>query len=238
MYTMVRNTTAVILSAAVLGGCKSLSQTQRGAVIGAAAGGAVGAAVGKATGSTARGAIIGAAVGGTAGAIIGAAVGGTAGAIIGSQMDKQRAELEEGLEGATVERYGEGLLITFASGLLYDFNSAVVKGEAQRNLTNLTNSLRNYPETELLIVGHTDAVGSDAFNQGLSERRAQAAKDFLISRGVGSERVRTMGRGESEPVGSNDTEAGRALNRRVEVAIFASEKQRQELLRRHGGGRE
>src|SRR5687768_6693408 len=137
MYTMVRNTTAVLVSAALLGGCASMSQTGRGAVIGAAAGGAVGAAVGKATGSTARG------------AIIGAAVGGTAGAIIGAQMDKQRAELEEGLEGARVERYGEGLLVTFESGLLYDYNSAVVKGEARRNLTNLANSLRNYPETEL-----------------------------------------------------------------------------------------
>lgn len=220
MYTMLRNTTAVVATAALLGGCSSMSRTARGAVIGAAAGGAAGAAVGKATGSTARG------------AIIGAAVGGTAGAIIGAQMDKQRAELEEGLEGARVERYGEGLLVTFESGLLYDFNSAVVKGEAGRNLTNLANSLRNYPETELLIVGHTDAVGSDSFNQGLSERRAAAAKDFLVSQGVPSERIRTMGRGESEPVGAD------AQNRRVEVAIFASEEQRRELLRRHGGGGE
>jgi outer membrane protein OmpA-like peptidoglycan-associated protein len=226
MNTMLRNTTAVVVSAALLGGCKSLSQTQRGAVIGAAAGGAVGAAVGKATGSTARG------------AIIGAAVGGTAGAIIGAQMDKQRAELEAGLEGARIERYGEGLLVTFESGLLYDYNSAVVKGEARRNLTNLANSLRNYPETELLIVGHTDATGTDSFNQGLSERRAQAAKDYLVTQNIRSERIRTMGRGESEPVGSNETDAGRAQNRRVEVAIFASEKQRQELLRRHGGGGE
>jgi outer membrane protein OmpA-like peptidoglycan-associated protein len=224
MKAMLRNTTAVVLSAAILGGCSSLSQTQRGAVIGAAAGGAVGAAVGKATGSTARG------------AIIGAAVGGTAGAVIGAQMDKQRAELESGLEGARVERYGEGLLITFASGLLYDFDSDVVKGEAQRNLTNLANSLRNYPETEVLIVGHTDSTGSDSYNMGLSDRRAAAARNFLVSQGVPSDRIRTMGRGESEPVASNETAAGQSQNRRVEVAIFASEEYRQELLRRHGGG--
>jgi outer membrane protein OmpA-like peptidoglycan-associated protein len=224
MKAMLRNTTAVVLSAAILGGCSSLSQTQRGAVIGAAAGGAVGAAVGKATGSTARG------------AIIGAAVGGTAGAVIGAQMDKQRAELESGLEGARVERYGEGLLITFASGLLYDFDSDVVKGEAQRNLTNLANSLRNYPETEVLIVGHTDGTGSDSYNMGLSDRRAAAARNFLVSQGVPSDRIRTMGRGESEPVASNETGAGQSQNRRVEVAIFASEEYRQELLRRHGGG--
>jgi outer membrane protein OmpA-like peptidoglycan-associated protein len=224
MYTMLRSTTVVVATAAVLAGCSSLSQTQRGAVIGAAAGGAVGAAVGKATGSTARG------------AIIGAAVGGTAGAVIGAQMDKQRAELESGLEGARVERYGEGLLVTFDSGLLYDFNSDVVKGEARRNLTNLANSLKSYPETEVLIVGHTDAVGSDAFNQTLSERRARAAKDYLVSQGTPADRIRTMGRGETEPVASNDTEAGMSQNRRVEVAIFASEEQRKELLKRYGGG--
>ena len=224
MYTKLRNSTAVIAAVATLASCSSLSQTQRGAVIGAAAGGAVGAAVGKATGSTARG------------AIIGAAVGGTAGAIIGSQMDKQRAELESGLEGARVERYGEGLLVTFESGLLYDFDSDVVKGEARRNLTNLANSLRTYPETEVLIVGHTDAVGSDTYNMSLSERRARAARDFLTSVGVPADRIRTMGRGESEPVASNDTADGQSQNRRVEVAIFASEEYRKELLRRHGGG--
>lgn len=225
MTNMLRNTTAVVALVATLGGCSSLNQTQRGAVIGAGAGGAVGAAVGAATGSTARG------------AIIGAAVGGVAGAVIGAQMDRQREELASELEGARVERYGEGLLITFASGLLFDFDSSVVRGAARENLTNLAQSLRNYPDTEVLIVGHTDSQGSDSYNQGLSERRAAAAKDYLVSQGVQSNRIRTMGLGESEPVASNDTDAGRAQNRRVEVAIFASEETRQELLRRHGGGR-
>ncbi|HSJ29986.1 MAG TPA: OmpA family protein [Longimicrobiales bacterium] len=222
MTTMLRNSTTIVALAAVLSGCSSLNQTQRGAVIGAGAGGAVGAAVGAATGSTARG------------AIIGAAVGGVAGAVIGSQMDKQREELAEDLEGARVERYGEGVLVTFDSGLLFDFDSSVVKGAARSNLTDLANSLREYPDTEVLIVGHTDAQGSDSYNQGLSERRAAAAKNFLVTQGVPANRIRTEGLGESEPVASNDTDAGRAQNRRVEVAIFASEEYRQELIRRHG----
>jgi outer membrane protein OmpA-like peptidoglycan-associated protein len=219
---MLRNSTTIVALAAVLSGCSSLNQTQRGAVIGAGAGGAVGAAVGAATGSTARG------------AIIGAAVGGVAGAVIGSQMDKQREELAEDLEGARVERYGEGVLVTFDSGLLFDFDSSVVKGAARSNLTDLANSLREYPDTEVLIVGHTDAQGSDSYNQGLSERRAAAAKNFLVTQGVPADRIRTEGLGESEPVASNDTDAGRAQNRRVEVAIFASEEYREELIRRHG----
>ncbi|HEX6135218.1 MAG TPA: OmpA family protein [Longimicrobiales bacterium] len=221
---MLRNSTAVVAMAALLAGCSSLNQTQRGAIIGAGAGGAVGAAVGAATGSTARG------------AIIGAAVGGVAGAVIGAQMDKQREELASELEGARVERYGEGLLITFDSGILFDFDSSVIRGAARDNLTNLANSLRNYPDTEVLIVGHTDSQGSDSYNQGLSERRAAAAKSYLVTQGVPTDRIRTQGLGESEPVASNDTESGRSLNRRVEVAIFASEEYREELLRRHGGG--
>jgi outer membrane protein OmpA-like peptidoglycan-associated protein len=223
MTNMLRNTAAAVALVATMSGCSSLNQTQRGAVIGAGAGGAVGAAVGAATGSTARG------------AIIGAAVGGVAGAVIGAQMDRQREELASELEGARVERYGEGLLITFASGLLFDFDSSVVRGAARENLTNLAQSLRNYPDTEVLIVGHTDSQGSDSYNQGLSERRSAAARDYLVSQGVASNRIRTMGLGESEPVASNDTDAGRAQNRRVEVAIFANEATRQELLRRHGG---
>jgi outer membrane protein OmpA-like peptidoglycan-associated protein len=223
MTNTIRNSASVVAIAALLSGCAGLNQTQRGAVIGAAAGGAVGAAVGSATGSTARG------------AIIGAAVGGTAGAVIGAQMDRQRAELASELQGARVERYGEGLLVTFDSGLLFDFDSDVVRGAAQANLTNLANSLRNHPDTEVLIVGHTDNVGAAQYNQTLSERRANSARNYLVSQGVPANRIRTQGMGLREPIASNETEAGRAQNRRVEVAIFASEAYRQELLRRHGG---
>ena len=216
--------TLVLLLAAVvpMAGCASMTGTQKGAVIGGAAGAAAGAAIGKATGSTARG------------AIIGAAIGGVAGAVIGRQMDKQGEELEGELEGATVERYGEGLLITFASGLLYDFDSDVVKGNAQTNLGNLAKSLESYPNTEVLIVGHTDATGSDAYNQSLSQRRAAAARAFLISRGVPADRIRTEGRGETEPVADNATAEGQAQNRRVEVAIFADEATRDKLSKQYG----
>ena len=218
-----RLTLALLLAAVVpMAGCASMSGTQKGAVVGGAAGAAAGAAIGKATGSTARG------------AIIGAAVGGVAGAVIGRQMDKQADELEGDLEGATVERYGEGLLITFASGLLFDFDSDVVKGAAQENLTNLAHSLENYPNTDVLIVGHTDATGSDAYNMALSQRRAAAARAFLISRGVPSDRIRTEGRGEAEPVASNETVAGQAQNRRVEVAIFADQATRDKLAKEYG----
>ena len=229
MTTMFRNSTvaimAVTLAGGSLSGCSSLNQTQRGAVIGAAAGGAVGAAVGRATGSTARG------------AIIGAAVGGTAGAVIGAQMDKQRDELAGELENARIERYGEGLLVTFESGLLFDYDSDAVKPTARANLTDLANSLRRYPETEVLIVGHTDAQGSDSYNMNLSQRRANAGKAFMVSHGIPSDRIRTQAMGEAEPIATNETAEGMALNRRVEVAIFASEEYRKELLRRHGGGR-
>ena len=230
MTTLFRNSTVAIVAVSLVGGslsgCSGLNQTQRGAVIGAAAGGAVGAAVGRATGSTARG------------AIIGAAVGGTAGAVIGAQMDKQRDELAGELENARIERYGEGLLVTFESGLLFDYDSDVVKPTARTNLTDLANSLRRYPDTEVLIVGHTDAQGSDSYNMNLSQRRANAAKNFLVSQGIPANRIRTQAMGESEPIASNETAEGMALNRRVEVAIFASEEYRRELLRRHGGGRD
>jgi outer membrane protein OmpA-like peptidoglycan-associated protein len=218
-------TTSLILVAALLPlgmGCSSMTRTQRGAVIGAGAGAAVGAGVGRATGSTARG------------AIIGAAVGGTAGAIIGTQMDRQARELAARIPGATVQRIGEGLLVTFDSGLLFAFDSDAILPAAGANLTNLANSLREYPDTEVLIVGHTDWIGTAEYNQALSERRARSARDYLVRQGVPLARVRTEGRGEFEPIASNETEAGRQQNRRVEIAIFASEEYRQRLLRSSG----
>jgi len=209
----------VLILSAVLPACASMSRTEKGAVIGAGAGAAAGAAVGRATGSTARG------------AIIGAVVGGTAGALIGRQMDKQAAELANELPNAKVERVGEGLLVTFDSGILFEFDSDVIRGSARANLAELAASVKKYPDTELLIVGHTDATGTVAYNQGLSERRGRSARQYLASQGVPDARIRTEGRGETEPVATNDTDAGRAQNRRVEVAIFASEAYRNRLLK-------
>jgi outer membrane protein OmpA-like peptidoglycan-associated protein len=205
----------------LLSGCASWSQTERGAAAGGAAGAVVGGVIGSQTGSTARG------------AIIGAAVGGTAGAIIGREMDKQAEELEESIPNATVERVGEGIQVTFDSGILFDFDSSALRPVAQGHLTELAASLREYDDSELLIVGHTDSVGAEEYNQRLSERRSEAAGNFLIRAGVAPDRIRTMGLGEAEPVASNASDAGRQENRRVEVAIFASEEYRKRLT---GGG--
>jgi len=198
----------IILS---LTACASFGAREKGAVIGAAGGAVGGGVVGSQTGSTARG------------AIIGAVVGGAAGAIIGHQMDQQAKELRVQIPGATVERVGEGIQVTFASGLLFDFDSDEIKSDAAANLANLASSLNQYPNTVLLVVGHTDALGSAAYNQDLSTRRATSAARYLGSRGIASSRVSTSGRGQAEPDSTNDTEAGRQANRRIEVAIFASE---------------
>ncbi len=201
-----------------LGSCATHSGT--GAIVGGAGGAVVGGIVGHAAGSTA------------AGVIIGAAVGGAGGAIIGHEMDKQAKELKQNIPGATVERVGEGITVTFASGLLYDFDSDVIKSTAGSNLRALAQSLDKYPGTNLLIVGHTDQVGSAGYNQSLSERRAKAAADYLAAQGVVRSRIGTRGMGEADPIAPNDTELGRAKNRRVEVAIYASDAYKAEVARR------
>ena len=212
-----RGRTAVgLLLAASVTACASLSRKEEGAVIGAAAGGVIGGVIGNQTGSTARG------------AIIGAVVGGTIGAVIGHQMDQQAKELQQNIPGAVVARVGEGITVTFASGLLYDFDSDVIRAEAATNLRNLAASLGKYPNTDLLIVGHTDAVGTSEYNQALSERRAASAGNYLTGQGVSSGRLRAVGRGETEPIAANDTERGRQLNRRVEVAIYANAQARKQ----------
>lgn len=215
--SLMRGGIALALGSMVLGGCASLNNKEKGAIIGAGAGAAAGGAIGRANGSTAKG------------AIIGAAVGGTIGAVIGHQMDQQAKELEQNIPGATVERVGEGIQVTFESGLLFDYDSDKIKPEAAKNLSNLAASLGKYPNSSLLIVGHTDAAGSDSYNQGLSERRAASTVSYLVGQGVASSRVKAMGLGESEPVAPNDTEANMAKNRRVEVAIYASEAYRNQL---------
>ena len=202
-----------------LSGCASLNNKEKGGIIGATSGAVIGGAIGKANGSTAKG------------AILGATIGGAAGMIIGHQMDKQAAELKQNIPGAVVERVGEGIQVTFASGLLFDFDSDVVRPEARTNLRNLATSLDKYPGSNLLIVGHTDSVGTDTYNLGLSERRADAAAAYLAAQGVTQSRIGARGLGETEPVAPNESEAGRSQNRRVEVAIYASEAQRAEAKR-------
>lgn len=215
-------TAALTLTAGTLTGCQTtggVGNTGRGAAIGAAAGGAIGAVVGRNTGNTARG------------AIIGAVVGGAAGAVIGRQMDQQAQQIDQTVPGAEVQRVGEGIAVTFESGILFPYNSDQLVPAGRSNLQALARSLQQYPGSEVLIVGHTDSTGSDEYNMGLSLRRAESAASYLSAQGVARSRIRTSGRGETEPIASNESESGRQQNRRVEVAIFASEQYREQILR-------
>jgi outer membrane protein OmpA-like peptidoglycan-associated protein len=209
----------VLLGAA---GCASMNKTTKGAVIGATAGGVAGGVIGNQTGSTTRG------------AIIGAVLGGAAGAIIGHQMDQRAKEIEQNVPGAIVERVGEGIQVTFPSGLLFDFDSSIIRSNAAANLDELARNLSQYNDSNLMIAGHTDAVGGSDYNQDLSERRAQAAARYLTGQGV-ARHIATAGLGEREPVSSNTTEAGRQQNRRVEIAIYASATLQEEARRQASG---
>ena len=202
---------ALLANFSLLPGCKTMNNTQKGGAIGAGAGGAVGGVIGNQSGNTA------------VGAIIGATVGGAAGALIGRQMDKQAEELEEDLEGAEVTRVGEGIKVTFDSGLLFDFDSYDLRANTKEDLENMASTLKKYDDTNILIEGHTDAQGSEEYNQELSENRAEQVSQYLLGLGVDPGRINTVGYGEDQPIASNETASGRQENRRVEVAIYAND---------------
>ncbi len=193
-------------------GCDSISKTAKGTAIGAAAGALAGAVIGKAAGNT------------TNGAIIGAAVGGASGAAIGNYMDRQSRELEEDLEGAKVERVGEGIKITFDSGILFDVNSYQLKDASRENIAELSEILQKYEDTNIMFSGYTDNTGSEEYNQKLSEDRAKSVAEYAAFTGVDAERMTIIGYGESDPVADNSTATGRQQNRRVEIGIWANEK--------------
>lgn len=215
--------TQIALSLAFAGlvstGCKTATKSQKGAAIGAGGGAVVGAVIGKATGNTARG------------AIIGAVLGGVGGAVIGRKMDKQAEEMKQVLGDAEVRREGEGIVINFKEKVLFAYDKSDLGTSAQSSLTKLVNVLNKYPDTDIQIIGHTDANGSDAYNQKLSEQRANAVINFLSSNNIGTSRLTAKGMGESDPIASNDTEDGRAQNRRVEFVITANEKMKEEAKR-------
>ena len=202
----------IVTFLAVISGCAEWSGTEKGAAVGAGTGGAAGALVGYATGYT------------VVGVLIGAVVGGATGAYIGNYMDKQAAEIEKDIEGAKVERIGEGIKITFSSGILFDVDKAGLKEQHKSELAELAQILNKYEDTHILLAGHTDHTGSAAHNLQLSQRRAQAVADYLMARNLDSVRFSVEGYGMSQPSASNDTADGRAQNRRVEVAIWANEK--------------
>ena len=197
---------------AVTMGCAQWNRTQKGAAIGAGAGAAAGGLIGYATGST------------VAGILIGAAVGGVAGGFIGNYMDKQAAEIERDIEGARVERVGEGIKITFSSGILFDVDKSNLKDPYKGELAQLAAILNKYEDTNILLAGHTDSTGSDEYNLGLSSRRADSVANYLATQNVNRARFATEGYGKTDPIASNETAEGRAQNRRVEVAIWANEK--------------
>jgi outer membrane protein OmpA-like peptidoglycan-associated protein len=170
-----------------------------------------GAVSGNATGSAVRG------------AISGAAVGGVAGALVAHQMDKQAEELAYELPGARVQRVGEGIAVTFPDGLLFRFDSDQLAPAARDNLRTFAASLKKYPNTRTLIVGHTDSDGSAEYNMDLSNRRALSAASFLSLEGVDRARICAAGRGQAEPIAANSSDAGRRQNRRVEIAIYAND---------------
>jgi outer membrane protein OmpA-like peptidoglycan-associated protein len=203
--------------AVLLSGCGA-SNTVKGTGIGVGAGGAVGAGVGALAGNTALG------------AVIGAAVGGAAGALIGRKMDKQKKELEAVVPDATVEvvNDGEALKVTFDSGILFATNSSTVSEASKSALRNFSASLKQNPDTYVKVIGHTDNTGRVDYNQTLSEKRAQSVYDYLMNQGVSSDRMTYEGKGIHDPIATNATVEGRALNRRVEIMIMANEKMIQE----------
>jgi outer membrane protein OmpA-like peptidoglycan-associated protein len=214
----------VVVLIAGLMGCASMKRRDKGAIIGAASGGVVGGIIGKQAGNTALG------------AILGAAVGGAAGAYIGNYMDKQAEEMQRDLEGAKIERVGEGIKITFASGILFDVNKSSLQPSAQVNLEKLAGILNKYPDTQILIEGHTDSDGSEDYNMDLSMRRANSVQNYLTSQQVQPIRMHTQGYGETQPVASNETVEGKAQNRRVEIAIFANDKLKHAAEEKSAGG--
>lgn len=188
----------------------SCNRTAQGTAIGAAAGALVGVLIADGDDNA-------------KGILIGATVGGIAGAIIGSYMDKHAKKLKQDLgKSAEVERVGESILVTFDSGIMFDVDSYALKASTKANLDKMAETMKEYDKTEIIVMGHTDATGSDEYNQKLSENRAASVSRFLQQNGVTAKRVTTKGFGEQKPLASNNTVSGREQNRRVEIAIVAS----------------
>ncbi|WP_425275605.1 OmpA family protein [Sphingobacterium detergens] len=209
----------VATSAMLFGSCSTIQNTNnttKGGVIGGVAGGALGALIGGKAGNTAIG------------TLAGAAIGGAAGVLIGKKMDKQAAEISKTVEGAEVTQSAEGIVVKFDSGILFDFNKSDLKTSAKDNIANLVATLNKEQGTEILVIGHTDNVGTLAANDKVSLDRANSVRAFAVSKGLSSSRIKTEGRNFSEPIASNDTESGRAQNRRVEIVIVAGDQMKKE----------
>ena len=222
MRTAIKLVLGITAITFMMAGCKSMNKTQKGAAIGTAGGAAAGAVIGKAAGNTALG------------AIIGATVGGVTGAVIGRKMDKQAEEIKNEVPGVKVERVEEGIVVEFSSEILFGFDRSDLTADAKAKLSDLSKVLTKYPDTDIEIQGHTDNKGTDAYNMRLSERRANSVADYLSTLNVASSRISIKGFGESAPEYTNETEEGRAQNRRVEFLITANEKMKEEARKEAG----
>jgi outer membrane protein OmpA-like peptidoglycan-associated protein len=195
---------------------KNTNNTQRGAAAGAVGGAVIGGILGNNIGKGGNTAL---------GAIIGGVVGGAAGGVIGNRMDKQAQKIETALPGAEVERVGEGIKLTLGENSVnFDLNKSTLTAKAKQNLDKLIPVFNEYPDTNIQIFGYTDSSGSDDYNLKLSKERAASVVSYLGGKGLASSRFTTDGKGEADPIASNDTPDGRAKNRRVEFAITANEK--------------
>lgn len=223
MKTVINRIFAILLASSLLFSCdavKNANNKQKGAVIGATGGAVVGGVIGNNTGD-----------GNTAlGAIIGGVVGGTAGAIIGNKMDKQAKQIEEEIPGAEVERVGEGINVTFDenSGVYFATDKYNINDASEQTLNKLAAILEEYPNTNILVEGHTDNTGSESYNLTLSKNRAQAVTNYLVNEGISGSRFTTKWYGEAQPKYDNSTAEGRAKNRRVELAIIANEEMKEQ----------
>ena len=200
---------------------KNTNKTQRGGAAGAAGGAVIGGVIGNNTGDGDNSVL---------GAIIGGVVGGAAGAYIGNRMDKQAKDIEQEIPGAEVTRVGEGINVTFDenSGVYFATEKSNIAGESEISLLKLIGIFQKYPKTNIIVEGHTDSTGSDSYNMDLSKRRAQSVTDYLSSNGISTSRINTNWYGEEQPKFDNTTPEGRSKNRRVELAIVASEELKDE----------
>jgi len=221
----------VLMAMSMVVGCKTVENAnhkQKGATVGAASGAVIGGVLGNNVGKGNNTVL---------GAIFGAAIGGVAGGYIGDRMDRQAERIEEEIPGAEVTRVGEGINVTFTEdgGIYFDTDKSNITGNSQTTLNSLAGILKDYPKSNILVEGHTDSDGSESYNMGLSMRRANAVSDYLMSQGIDAGRLTTKWYGESQPVADNSTAAGKADNRRVELAIVASEALKEEAKQKVKG---
>lgn len=195
---------------------KNTNNTQRGAGIGVAAGAVIGGILGNNLGKGGNTAL---------GAVIGGVVGGTVGGVIGNKMDKQAREIEQALPSAEVNRVEEGIVLVLGENSVnFETNKSVLTATAKANLDKVVPVFQSYADTDIVIYGYTDSTGRLEYNQKLSQDRAASVRSYLVSKGLGTARIKTRGMGPNDPIASNETVEGRSKNRRVEFTITANEK--------------